>query len=256
MVSPDVWKDGFQDPQIAKDWILHIEESQEPLREQALYPYIFNWADRMGIGERIQVVDLCCGQGASSELLNRLGAIVTGVDYSKPLINRAQKLYAETPMEFIVGNVGNLGFLPENQFNAAMSINGLFHLPPSTMNGLFNGLARIVIPGGSILITSVNPDAYPEFAGAFRNQREIYFEPEPPFLKATSGIIGDPEIAGPDGGKVNLKDTPFVMHPPENIEVAAISAGLVLCQTSTLGSLELVGGPAKDLFIAHELTVG
>ena len=90
MGNPENWKDGFCEKEVAVGWIEHIENADEPLRERSIYPFIRDWYRRNGMLSGVEVVDLCCGQGASSVVVKELGAKVTGVDYSEPLITRAQ----------------------------------------------------------------------------------------------------------------------------------------------------------------------
>ena len=71
---------------------------------------------------------------------------------------------------------------------------------------------------------------------------------------STKAIVGDPVVSGTDESKIQLEGITFINHPQQNILSAAENAGfeLMVNPPNTLGSLTLVGGPDRDLFIAYE----
>ena len=78
----------------------------------------------------MRVLDAGCGDGALSLMLAAKGAIVTGVDISRPNIESAKK-YAEKAnldVNFIVGDAENLPFA-DNEFDIVVSSHVLEHIP-------------------------------------------------------------------------------------------------------------------------------
>lgn len=239
-------------------WIDHVENSGDAFRERALlYPFIREWSRRMGLDSCHHVLDVCCGQGdPTAVLMAESGAYVTGIDTSEPLIARARTLYGNDPkMQFLVGDAADLFGWPQNCFHAATCINGLPHLSPEDMVTFFKGLKWVVRPSGPILVTSVNPDVYEEFADAFQDQTRILIPPPPQLSLETDLVIGYPLVAGSGGEEIRLEKSPFYMHPLGNIFTSVAEAGLDLgyWPPRKLASLKLVDGEDKDLLVAYEL---
>lgn len=246
---------GFNTPRIAELWNRHITQAKDPFREgpSGTYDQIKDWLKRNNIGQSHRIVDIGCGQGITSEIAAGSSAQVVGVDISQPLIQIAKANYrGRQELVFFTGDASNLQF-NQDEFDAAMFINCLFHLDPHDMVLAIKELSRVTKQNGPILITTVNPAAYDAFAAAFKNQRSSIIEDESlPF--STKKIVGDPEVAGPDGTRIVLADTPFVMHPWDNITKAITLTSLAFTnEPYTFASLASIGGPNIDLFMALEL---
>jgi len=233
-----------------------VEGGIDPFRHKALYPYIQSWLHRYPIPKHGQAVDLCCGQGASTTLLSKAypDNEVTAFDYSLPLIRRAKELYPGNNPLFFVADAGNVP-LPSTAFGRILCINSIFHLPPETLLHLLHTMRRIAVPNAKILVTTVNPESYNDFAAAFHDPQHSSSPSSLGFPDSTPWLIGNPEIAGTKQGEtIILGPTPFYMHTPDNLKFAINHAGLrMVGNPDTLGSLTLVGGQNRDLFSAFTL---
>ena len=250
-------KEGFQHDKTARSWIRHIEQSIDVFRNQALYPFTTAWFQRHPLAPEQKVLDVCCGQSASTCLAGEAypNNVIIGIDYSHTLIARARELNMHRPkLSFYEASAGQIPF-PSGYFDLIMCLNGIFHLSPQTLSKFFMEVRRMSKPGAPILITSVNPEAYKDFAEAFTKQRQYSMPARVSHMpERTSWIIGKPQVAGPKGKKITLGDTPFYKHSWKNIEYALQNADLSFAEPpKTLASLQLVGGPNRDLFVAYTL---
>jgi ubiquinone/menaquinone biosynthesis C-methylase UbiE len=103
------------------------------------------------------VADLGCGDGYGSYLLYEKGYIVTGMDFSKNMVDIARKQKREN-LSFVQGDLRSLPFL-DGQFDAVMAINSV----EWTENPLhtLNEIERVVDKGGYICIGLLGPTAHP-----------------------------------------------------------------------------------------------
>src|SRR5215472_18691389 len=101
-------------------------------------------------------VDLACGTGAVAMRAARLGAEVTGLDFSDVMIETARRRAAEEglPISYEVGDVENLPY-PDASFDVAASSVGIFLAPDHEATA--RELARIVKPGGRLGFTAWRP---------------------------------------------------------------------------------------------------
>src|SRR5579872_6576884 len=108
---------------------------------------------QLGIKKGDKVLDLGCGDGNTAIPEARLGAHVTGVDISTPLV-AAAKLRAKqeglTNISFQEGDATDLRELPDKTFDLAISIFGAMFAPRPF--DVAKELVRVVRPGGRIVM--------------------------------------------------------------------------------------------------------
>ncbi|AFY60055.1 class I SAM-dependent methyltransferase [Synechococcus sp. PCC 6312] len=113
--------------------------------------------DHLSLRPGDQVLDVCCGSGASAiPAAIRVGPTgrVMGVDLAESLLELArQKSQAKglKNIEFRCGDFENLG-LPDGCFDAIVCVFGIFFVPD--MEAAIQELWRMVRPGGKLAITS------------------------------------------------------------------------------------------------------
>jgi ubiquinone/menaquinone biosynthesis C-methylase UbiE len=87
---------------------------------------------QLGIQKGLKVLDLGCGDGNTAIPEARLGAEVTGVDISTPLVAAAKRRAQQeglTNVSFQEGDATDLRDLPDRQFDLAISIFGAMFAP-------------------------------------------------------------------------------------------------------------------------------
>jgi ubiquinone/menaquinone biosynthesis C-methylase UbiE len=116
----------------------------------------------------LRVLDAACGTGRHTVHLAGLGHAVTGVDASPPMLALAAK--KRNDLSLVEGNVEALPF-PNGAFDAAVCALLFDHLP--NIDGAIGELARVVRPGGRVLISNVHPTMVLTGAhAAFRDANE------------------------------------------------------------------------------------
>jgi len=121
--------------------------------------------DQLEDGAR--VLDVGCGAGVpiSRALARRF--VVTGVDISSEMVQRARASVPEG--SFIRGDIMSVDF-PSSYFDAAVAFYSIFHLPREEHPELFRRIHRWLKPGGYLLATlavcSEDPYTEDDFHGA------------------------------------------------------------------------------------------
>lgn len=112
-------------------------------------------ADRLKLADA-RVLDVGCGGGLLCEWLRRAGAQVTGIDLAEGMIEVAKLHAAEQGLdiEYRVAEAGALVETHAGAFDAVTCMEMLEHVPSPA--GTVQTLARLVRPGGSVFISTIN----------------------------------------------------------------------------------------------------
>lgn len=123
------------------------------------------FAEMAGPGARVG--DLGCGPGFEARHLAGLGLDVVGVDLSPRMIDEARARHGDVArLEFRVGSLLALPLEPA-ALAGAIAIYSLIHLDPDERATAYRELARVVRPGGPLLL-SVHTSAQDFPAGSTR----------------------------------------------------------------------------------------
>ncbi len=100
-----------------------------------------------------KVLDLACGAGGFSFLLEDLGFQVVGLDSSEAMLERAREFARDkrSKVEFVKGDARELPF-EDNSFDYVLFIDSLVHFEPRELNQLFREAARVLKPGGRFIL--------------------------------------------------------------------------------------------------------
>lgn len=131
-------------------------------------------ATRFAAGRR--VLDAACGEGYGSALLAAHAREVVGVDISDEALAHARGRYAAANLRFERGDATALDAFPDASFDLIVSFETLEHV--KAQEALVAGFARLLAPGGLLLLSSPDKRTYSEVAG-FANEfhvRELYRE--------------------------------------------------------------------------------
>jgi ubiquinone/menaquinone biosynthesis C-methylase UbiE len=107
------------------------------------------------------IVDVACGQGVLCRLLHERGAVATGVDAARQLIDAARER-SDPAIKFRVGDARELGLLPADHFDAAACVLAIQNIHP--IQPVFTGVARALKGGGKFVVVMMHP--------AFRGPKE------------------------------------------------------------------------------------
>lgn len=100
----------------------------------------------------LRVLDAACGTGRHTVYLAELGHDVTGVDASPSMLEYAAAKRPDLPL--VEGTIDALPF-PSDSFDAAVCALLFDHLPH--IDDAIGELARVVRPGGRLLISNIHP---------------------------------------------------------------------------------------------------
>ena len=101
-----------------------------------------------------KVIDIGCGEGRFSRLLSELGATVTGIDLTEPLIERARELGSDKET-YLHGDAENLEGVADNSFDLAVSYIVLVDLLDYRRS--IREAYRVLQPGGRFVVCNVHP---------------------------------------------------------------------------------------------------
>ncbi|WP_175058794.1 class I SAM-dependent methyltransferase [Thermococcus sp. 2319x1] len=130
-----------------------INSKEYQRRIEELEPYLLRVMKRKG-----KVLDLACGVGGFSFLLEDYGFEVVGVDISEDMINKAIEYAKEknSRVKFIVGDARELPFEDETFDYVLFLGNTTVHFLPKELNEVFKEVKRVLKKDGLFLINFVD----------------------------------------------------------------------------------------------------
>lgn len=138
---------------------LQVEKEMEEGRQEIYLKYF----KKMSIGSK--VLDVGCGPGFFTFILDSLGMEVTAVDYSEKMIEEAKKLFGSAgKVDFLQADAQNLPF-ESNKFDAVVSRNLVWNL--ENPERAYREWLRVLKPAGSLFIFDGNHYSYlydPDYA--------------------------------------------------------------------------------------------
>jgi ubiquinone/menaquinone biosynthesis C-methylase UbiE len=202
---------------LGNEWIDWVETlNPNGTREKEIFPFIKKWLE---IIKPKKLVDLGCGQGDCSKLINQDIEYI-GIDQSPILIKRAKELYQETNKSFIKGSVFKL-LLDNNFVDAAISIWVWSHL--DNLGVAAGEMERILKPGGKFLIITASPLTYEKRKTFYKN------------YKVEGNLLtGDFDL----GGGKSLSNSTLYLHNREDMEKAIKNNNLIIDSIDKMGRAE------------------
>src|SRR6185437_7090151 len=118
--------------------------------------YVF--ARRFASGKR--VLDAACGEGYGTALLGQVAASIVGIDIDIATIDQARAAYADgNRIRFLPASCSGLP-LPSGSFDLIVSFETIEHLDASDQRDMLAEFARVLAPGGLLIISSPNKRLY------------------------------------------------------------------------------------------------
>jgi len=116
------------------------------------------FARRFLAGRR--VLDVACGEGYGSALLSEVASTVVGVDIDAATVTHARTNYASRGnLRFLEGSITALP-LPPASVDAIVSFETVEHLDAADQRLMIVEFARVLAPGGLVLLSSPNRPEY------------------------------------------------------------------------------------------------
>jgi SAM-dependent methyltransferase len=115
--------------------------------DESLLPYLKEFFNYLPQNPRI--LDLCCGAGYESMRMKKLGADVTGLDFSQESIRIAKERNSD--IKFVVEDMLN-DYSYLGKFDGSVVIAGLIHLPNERLSESFEQIYKILRDDGFLFI--------------------------------------------------------------------------------------------------------
>lgn len=133
----------------------------------------YAFARRFVAGRR--VLDVACGEGYGSALLAAVAGEVTGVDIAEEAIAHARATYAAVAnLRYVQASAAELP-LPDASVDVVVSFETIEHLPQADQPRMIAEIARVLVPGGIVVMSAPNPVEYSQA----RNYRNPFHTHEP-----------------------------------------------------------------------------
>lgn len=148
---------------VAEDYAAYLPDTRaEALLDLAM---IDAFADAVTSGDDARVLDAGCGAGRMSRYLAERGCVVEGVDLSSSMVALARRDHQD--LVFTVGSLTDLPY-PGNQFAGVMLWYSIIHTPPAGQARIFAEAARVLHPGGHLLVGFQSGEGTRDVSGAYR----------------------------------------------------------------------------------------
>ncbi|MBI3148297.1 MAG: methyltransferase domain-containing protein [Betaproteobacteria bacterium] len=131
----------------------------------------YAFAQRLASGRR--VLDLACGEGYGSALLAQAGAEVLGIDLAPEVVAHARDAYSGVAgCRFVAGSCAQIP-AAAGAFDLIVSFETLEHVDAGTQDQMLREFARVLAPGGLVLLSSPNKAVYGD-AHNYHNEFHVH----------------------------------------------------------------------------------
>ena len=119
-----------------------------------------------------QVIDVGCGTGAITALLDGYGVTARGVDLSPKMIDQARRL--NPGLSLSVGSMTSLD-VADNSVGGICAWYSIIHVPDSHLAGVIGEFHRVLVPGGLVLLAFQVGDEPRVLTNAFGQDVDLTF---------------------------------------------------------------------------------
>jgi ubiquinone/menaquinone biosynthesis C-methylase UbiE len=143
---PKEWWESYFDAQ----YLLEYEPIFSPARDRA---DVARLIEILGLSSGERLLDVPCGQGRHAHLLAEAGFDVTGLDYSKHLLDVAKKRGTGPSLRYMQGDMRTLPAKWTNRFAAVLNLftSFGFFMDPTDDVKVVHEFARVLQPGGVLV---------------------------------------------------------------------------------------------------------
>ncbi|NIH87645.1 methyltransferase domain-containing protein [Amycolatopsis granulosa] len=146
---------------VAADYARLVEGLLEQTPEDRAMLGLFAEYVRAGGG---QVADIGCGTGRVTTYLDSLGLPVFGIDLSPGMVAEARRRYPH--LRFEVGPMADLA-LADGSLGGILAFYSIIHTPPELLPEVFAEFARVLVPGGHLMLAFQVGDERRSFERAY-----------------------------------------------------------------------------------------
>jgi 2-polyprenyl-3-methyl-5-hydroxy-6-metoxy-1,4-benzoquinol methylase len=133
--------------------------SGEPIASEVLDAIVGDILKRLGLQSADQVLDLCCGNGVITQRFSVHCGRIVGVDYSRPLIETAERSFGGPKIHYVLGDVTALpSSILEQKFDKIYMYEAIQHLREPTVAEMLRRLRCSASLSAPVLLAGV-PDA-------------------------------------------------------------------------------------------------
>ncbi|HXK37066.1 MAG TPA: class I SAM-dependent methyltransferase [Candidatus Paceibacterota bacterium] len=100
-----------------------------------------------------RVLDFPCGSGYGAEFLRPFGIKYLGMDFDKPTVEYARRVYGDHGTEYKMSDLRK-PHLPKKIFDVVCCIEGLEHIEGTHQPGIVKAFAQSLKPSGTLIISS------------------------------------------------------------------------------------------------------
>jgi SAM-dependent methyltransferase len=140
---------------------------------EIVYEHVHRYAFASGLARDRRVLDAACGEGYGTALLAAVAGSVVGVDIDPAAVERARDYYRGVARaRFVEGSVASLP-LADASVDLVVSFETVEHLPATEQPRMIGEFARVLAPGGLLLLSSPNRVEYSD-ARNYRNPFHLH----------------------------------------------------------------------------------
>ncbi|MDR2172713.1 MAG: class I SAM-dependent methyltransferase [Burkholderiales bacterium] len=128
---------------------------------EIVYEHWHRYVFAQGFAQGRRVLDVACGEGYGSALLVTNALSVTGIDVSAETLRHAAASYgsAHSNLRFLQASAASLP-LADHSIDLIVSFETIEHLPQSLQAPMVEEFARVLAPGGVLILSSPNRPEY------------------------------------------------------------------------------------------------
>lgn len=123
------------------------------------------FAAAVASGGDARVLDAGCGAGRMSRYLAERGCLVEGVDLSSSMVAMGRRDHPD--LVFTVGSLTDLPY-PDDRFAGVLLWYSIIHTPPAGQARIFAEAARVLRPGGHLLVGFQSGEGTRDVSAAYR----------------------------------------------------------------------------------------
>lgn len=129
-----------------------------------------SFVEAVGVAAAVQVLDAGCGAGRMSRYLADRGLNVQGIDLSPGMVSEARRAHPD--LSFAVAPLTAIPF-PDNTFDGVLLWYSTIHTPPGGQSAIFDEVARVLRPGGHVLVGFQSGAGMREVVGYQRHGHDV-----------------------------------------------------------------------------------